>query len=49
MDIFLKQLIKWLRALKKNVKPDTYYKLLEAIRMFCSVEINERQKMIEYK
>jgi hypothetical protein len=35
--------------MKRKIKPNDYYKIIEAIRLFCSIELGERLKEIEYK
>lgn len=49
ISLYVKNITKPLLELKKQMKPDTYYKIIEAVRLICSVELGKRLKEIEYK
>lgn len=49
ISLYVKNITRPLLELKKQLKPDTYYKIIESIRLICSVELSKRPKEIEYK
>jgi len=49
IDLQIKKIILHIHELKKQLKPDDYYKLLQRISMVCNAEYNEQPKLIEYK
>lgn len=46
--MFIKGFLQNLHNMKKQMKPDEYYKLLLKIIMICNVEYNDRPEEIEY-
>lgn len=49
ISLYVKNITRPLLELKKQIKPDAYYKIIEAIRLICSIELSERPKEIEYR
>jgi len=49
MDVFLKNMMINVHAVKKQMKPDDYYKLLRKILMIINAELESRPAEIEHK
>lgn len=49
MDVFLKNMMMNVHAVKKQMKPNNYYKLLQKILMIINAELNNRPAEIEHK
>lgn len=49
ISLYIKNITKSIFRLKKQLKPDAYYKIIEGVRLICAAELDKRPKEIEFK